>query len=271
MRRIHLDKGFFGTDVGTISDDGKILIPGGIWGDKIAGFFEDDGIYIPDGLHKKKIVDLYPDGSLHLTEDAGTFHRGTRIGSVDPDGTLRNTDGRKIGTLEKPSYDRKPDRVDAAIGADRKSKDRITVPPPRPGRFGDLLGMVVMGGFVLLIAGGAVVLLPALLGSDQVTGGSKLFILTVTGVSLLSSFVVSGLTRGESFGDTWATALAIAWVITTLAFIWLIAVFDKPTGIELALVTIPGIFICLGWSAAASAVSTSFVFLIRLLKNLDGR
>lgn len=97
---IHLNKGLFGTNIGEITDDGRIFFPDGLWGSKVVGYLYDDGIYVDSGLiTKKKIVDIAKDGNMYLTHDEGLFTHGTWVGSIRSDGKVFNTKGENVVDL----------------------------------------------------------------------------------------------------------------------------------------------------------------------------
>lgn len=259
-RRIRLDKGFFGTDVGEISDDGRILIPDGILGKDVVGRFRDDGIYIPDGFGERKAVDLYPDGSLHLTKDKGLFRAGTRIGAIDPDGTLRDADGRRVGELRPQRGDDHDDAVGRAIsGASRFARN-----PKGKGGTGGHGGMGFIAllptiGLAIITPIGAVVLFPALLESSSVSLSSKIQLIVVASAAIATA-ALAGALSGEKplrFDKALPDMITASWLVgAVLNVILSVALEPEPLGfLDWLLLLLFGSLVCLGWAAAASLIA----------------
>lgn len=261
-RRIHFDKGFFGTDIGEISDDGRILFPDGIWGHRVVGFFEEDGIYIPDGLTRKKVIDIYSDGSLHLTADKGLFHKGSKIGKIDPDGTLRSVEGRRVGELAELDGSHSTDVVGKAIGA--------SVSPASTYRGGGGGDMVSAGGAGIVVAipaialamitpVGAVVLFPALLGSSSISLTSKIQLVVLAAVATVVAALVGALSKKRplKFTENLPDMIRISWVAcNVLNIIISVLTAPEPLGFfDWLLLVVFGSLMCVGWGAAASIIA----------------
>lgn len=250
MRCIHFDKSLFGTGDCTVSDDGKFLLPN--WyngGEKTVGYLERDGIYILDGKHRKKVFDLDSDGSLRLVENDWPFRRGTRIGSIDPDVILRDSDGREDGASEKGSRDTSS-RILSAYSE---------------------LCWSLFAVFVAIVARAGLRLLPAMLGLEVGSEDYSTFAQVPIVVTLMSSLAVSCAMRRKTFGVTLVSALVISWLLATAVFMWLIVGFIKPVGIELASAVLFGVFICLMWAGYTSWAASLLVFYVRRYKGKGDR
>lgn len=256
-RTIHVNDSFFGHDAGRIENDGTIKLPDGIWGHQTVGYIEKDGIYIPDGLTRRKVIDISPQGHMYLMEDASLFHRGTWVGSIDPDGRVRDTDRRTVAELRK-GLDEGSDTIDEIFGVDGGRDGKTGVGPgtrtsPGPGIVASLL--MVSGVILIPLAIWAIIShTPALLTSESISAGGKMgvtvtLLLTAVAVAFVSLKSERGvfLTLRESLGA--GTLAAI------LSFGAYVLIADPPTGLgDWLLFVLFTPFICFCWAAVTSVV-----------------
>lgn len=240
--RINLNKGIFGTNIGEISDDGRIFFPDGLWGSKVVGYLYDDGIYVEDGfITKKKIVDITKDGNMYLTRDEGLFTHGTWVGSIRSDGKVFNTRGENVVNLSGdeplPMFDVPEPRV-----------------IPGPGGSG---GAILFGAFAFVFVLVAIWVSLSnffpLLNSSSVSENSKMglvFTVVVMGVACgiaiwRSSTVKEGLLCG----------LGSAWVIGTLFYTLYFWVTEGHSSMaDLVLLVLGSALFGLGWAIGATVV-----------------
>ena len=255
-RIIRFEEGFFGKDVGEITDDGRILIPDGIFGTKVVGFYKEDGIYIPDGFGRKKVIDISADGILYLTEDEGFFARGTKIGSIGEDGSMRTIGGRRIGELRVPPGDGGNDVVGRSLGKGAAS-----------GKFsgssdGAGLGLVAaLPAIALAVITpiGAIILFPALMGSSSVSMTSKIQLIFLAVLTIVAA-ALAGLPSNKknlSLSKSLPNMITCSWIVCVLANCVITVLTEpEPLGIlDWALLLIFGSLVCLGWAAAASIIT----------------
>lgn len=256
-RRIHLNDSFFGHDAGTIDDAGTIKLPDGIWGSQTVGYLERDGIYIPDGWGRRKVIDISPVGNMFLMEDAGPFSHGTWVGSITPDGEVRDTDRRVVAELRKESGGGS-DVIDEIFGEGGETDDepgsgKKPGPGSGPGIGAALLKVV---GIVLVPAAMWAIVshTPALLTSESISAGGKVGTAVTLLLTAATAAVVS-LKSEQGVLPTLVECLGAGTLAATLSFGAYTLIADPPAGLGdwlLLLLFMPFVGFC--WAAAASAV-----------------
>lgn len=223
------------------------------------GHLERDGIYVPDGLKRRKVIDVSPLGHMYLMEDAGLFSRGTWVGSITPDGEVRDTDRRVVAELRKGSGDGS-DAVDEIFGADEgKGEDgKIGIGPethttPGPG----ISAVLIMVGGIVLTAAAIWVIVshtPALLTSESVSAGGKMGLI-ITLLLTAATVAVISLKSEQGVLPTLTECLWAGTLAATLSFGVYTLIADPPAGLGdwlLFLLFMP--FVCFCWAAATSVV-----------------
>lgn len=244
-RTIYLDKGFFGTYVGEITDDGRLFLVEEGSPDRFYGYVEDDGIYVPAGIGgRTKLIDISKHGNLYLACDSGPFTYGTKIGSVSDDGTLRDSKDQRIGHIT-------PWKKNSGGSGG-----------------GGGLGLVIGIPLAFLLVAtpiGAVLLWPSLMGSSSVADASKIQLLIITVLGILVAFLagVSGDKRPK-FSESFSSMCFASWVACEVALCVSAAVMESSLGIlDWVLLLTFGSLVCLGWAAAASCIAYAIIRLNR--------
>ena len=174
-KRIVLDKGFFGTEVGEITDSGRLYLRQADGTSTYYGDIEPDGIYAERGWGgREKVVDISSSGNLYLARDSGVYTHGTKIGSISEDGTVRDARDRRIGEV-------------------RGWHPPIGSPEEGGGGAGITVAMVAIVIIGIMFAGAGVVFYPALLGSSSVSATSKVGIVVTTVATILTSVLAGAL------------------------------------------------------------------------------
>ena len=243
-RRIYLDKGFFGTCVGEITDDGRLFLVEEGTPDRFFGYVESDGIYVPAGLSgRTKLIEINEHGNLYLTCDSGIFTYGTKVGSVSKDGTLYDSNGHRVGHV-----------TPKGVGHETSGG----------GGLGIILGIPLV--FLLVVTPiGAVLLWPSLMGSSSVSDASKIQLLTISVLGILAAYL-AGLGSGKrpKFTESFSSMCCVSWLTCEVTLCISAAVVEASLGFfDWVLLLTFGSLVCLGWAAAASCIAYIILFITR--------
>lgn len=243
-RRIYLDKGFFGTYVGEITDDGRLFLVEEGAPDRFFGYVESDGIYVPAGLNgRTKLLEINEHGNLYLTCDSGIFTHGTKVGSVSKEGTLYDSNGRRVGHI-----------TPKGTGSETSGG----------GGLGIILGIPLL---FLLVATpiGAVLLWPSLMGSSSVADASKIQLLIISVLGILAAYL-AGLGSGKrpKFTESFPSMCSVSWLTCEVVLCISAAVMESSLGfLDWVLLLTFGSLVCLGWAAAASCIAYVILLIAR--------
>lgn len=240
-RRIYLDEGFFGTEVGEITDDGRLFLVRDERPDEVFGYVETDGIYVTAGLKRTKIIEFGEDGEMYLACDSGVYTHGTKVGSVSQSGYVYDSDGGRVGW--------------------------VTSPGGGEGRM-DTSGPSAIGCVISLIAAVALVLAPlfavanypALLASSSVSDASKVQLIVISALGAIAALLVGVISTGDGssrFREVYPSMLLASWATCEVTLCVSTNIIEpNPLGVLdwILLVTFGGAC-CLGWAAVASLVS----------------
>lgn len=260
-RTIHLNDSFFGRNAGTIDDDGTIRLPDGIWGSQTVGYLEKDGVYVPDGWGRRKVIDISSLGHMFLMEDAGLFSRGTWVGSISPDGEVRDTDRRAVAELRKGLGDGSDTVTEIFGSSEGEGKDDETDDEPGPGTITEPkpiipLALITFGGVVLALAAMWTIVshTPALLTSESISAGGQVGVAVTLLFTAVTTVFVS-LKSEQGVLSTLVDCLGAGTVVAILTFGAYTLIADPPAGLGdwlLFLLFMP--FVCFCWAAATSAL-----------------
>lgn len=244
-KRIVLDKGFFGTEVGEITDSGRLHLKQSDGTSTYYGDIEPDGIYAERGwAGREKIVDISSSGNLYLTRDSGMFTHGTKIGSITEDGTVRDARDRRIGEIRgwRPPVS-SPEEGGSGIGA------TVT-----------MVAIVIIG---IMFAASGVVFYPALLGSSSVSATSKVGIIVTTVTTILASILAGALSSERTVKGLFCSIYPASWLVSTVVFVIYSIVTDDLDGAGIFPLVIGSALLGLGWGFVAAGISAVVFYIVR--------
>lgn len=244
-KRIVLDKGFFGTEVGEITDSGRLYLKRSDGTSTYYGDIEPDGIYAERGWGgREKVVDISSSGNLYLARDSGVYTHGTKIGSISEDGTVRDARDRRIGEV-------------------RGWHPPIGSPEEGGGGAGITVAMVAIVIIGIMFAGAGVVFYPALLGSSSVSATSKVGIIVTTAATILASVLVGALSSERTVKGLFCSIYPASWLVSTVVFVIYSIATDDLNGAGIFLLAIGGALLGLGWGFVAAGVSAVVFYIVR--------
>lgn len=239
---IHLNEGIFGTNIGEVSDDGRIFFPDGLWGSKVVGYLYDDGIYVDGGfISKKKIVDISKDGNMYLTHDEGAFSHGTWVGTIRSDGKVFDTRGDNIIDLSGN------DPLQIANVSEPRRGSR----PPTSG--GAVLFLASATVFVLIAVWVSLSNFFPLLNSSSISENSKMGLVLTT----LVMGVACGISiwRSGTVKEGLLCGLGSAWVIGVLFYtLYFLVTEGHSSLVDLVLLVLGSALFGLGWAIGVTVV-----------------
>lgn len=200
------DGGLFskGSYIGEIRSDGSVYDKD----KKYMGRLDEEGRFLtPSGIFSEREEFIIKDGRIY--DNKGLYSYGKQLGSVDRDGTIRDTKNKPVATVDQPVS--KPHKPSGGSGGG--------VPIVWPGGItcAGIVAIFLVGAFAVM----SFMLIPRILSSASATYEEKRTVVIGLAASVIGVILYVVIVRrhgSQKFAENFLTCFIVDWFISGAAY-----------------------------------------------------